>query len=293
MKTALLGLTLLLLSLTAMSQTKTYTVASTSYELKEEVTGTLTLVWNVIDRDYRYFAKKDDILIELVNTKTDAGYQQEYKSQLQQLTTGSELKTDNVNLTLGSLRTFFNTYNKKVDEAYVANSVLTDISMRLGGFGGVTNEIYTSNPNNALNGQFGIEFEIIDPNALPRHSLVVQYKQVLSSDDYDYSAAQFSLNHRFKFIKTTAVAVFLNTKLVTFTSFKGPSSLLTIPDTVDVMVNRPQGTNFQAPIIFGLGTDVRLGKGFVTFQYHDVIAVFQNTNDQFPVDLSIGYKFIL
>jgi len=121
----------------------------------------------------------------------------------------------------------------------------------------------------------------------------LQYKQSLSSDDFDYSAAQFSLNYRFKFVKSDAVDFFLNTKLVTLTSSKRDTPL-TVTD-VDGMERTidDTGTDFQAPLIFGLGTDIKLGKGYLTLMYHDAFSFIIDDNGEFPVDISLGYKFVL
>ncbi len=281
----------LLLTAPIVAQTQTYDVNGTTYELKTEVEGTLTLLWNVIDKDYRYFVVKDNTTIELVNTEVDKVYQEEYKDTLRELTKDATLSVDKVNLTLGSLRNFFNAYNSSVDADYVPNSFLTNVELRLGGFVGVTNSVFTSNPNNESNAQFGLEFEITDPLVVRRHAIVVQYKQVLPSDAYDYSALQLSINHRFKFVQTRAIDVFVNTKLATFSRFNPAPTPL---EEAAVLNNQEEGrTIFQGPIIFGLGADVRLGKGFLTFNYHDAVSLFLDSNGEFPVDVSIGYKFIL
>jgi len=287
MKTSFLIIIAFLFSITITAQIDTYTVNGTSYELKKEVEGTLTLLWNTIDRDYRYFIEKDGIITELVNTKKDGKYQEEYKTTLTSLTTGSDISTKKVNLTLGSLRNFLNNYNSKIDSSYQANSFMTESELRLGGFLGVTNSVFTSNPNNRTNVQLGAEFEIIDPISLPRHAAVVQYKQTLSNDNYEYSAAQFSLNYRYKFIKQPIVDFYINAKLITFTSFNTEA----IEDGGSV-IEADSGSNFQAPLIFGLGADIPIGKGFIFIQYQDIAGVFIENNGEFPVDITAGYKFV-
>ena len=135
--------------------------------------------------------------------------------------------------------------------------------------------------------QLGAEFEIIDPISLPRHAAVVQYKQTLSNDNYEYSAAQFSLNYRYKFIKQPIVDFYINAKLITFTSFDTEA----IEDNGSV-IEADSGSNFQAPLIFGLGADIPIGKGFIFIQYQDVAGVFIENNGEFPVDITAGYKFV-
>ncbi len=98
-----------------------YTVNSETYTLKTEVEGALTLLWNTIDGEYRYFSKKGNDIVELKNTKQNGDYQEEYKETLRQQTSDAAVSTEKVNLTLPSLRAFFVEYNKKKS----ANIVLT------------------------------------------------------------------------------------------------------------------------------------------------------------------------
>jgi len=268
----------LLLSLsTITAQTDTYTVNNQSYELKTDVEGSITLLWNIINQEYRYFAKKGNTITELTNTKEGKKYQNEYKKQLQDLTSDVTMSTDKVKLTLASLRHFFNAYNKEVDPSYKENSFLTNIEYRLGGFAGITNSVFVVNPDNTSNFQFGVDFELYDATALPSHAIVFQYKQTVPSDDFDFSSSQFSINHRFKFIKAPIYQIYLNTKIATLTSSK----------------REVTGTNFQGPLIFGLGGDIKIGKGYLSLNYNDAYSFIIDDNGEFPVDLTIGYKFVL
>ena len=54
-------------SFSALAQ-KQYTINGKTYELKTEVNGTIDLLWNIFDRKYRYFIRKDSMITELVNT---------------------------------------------------------------------------------------------------------------------------------------------------------------------------------------------------------------------------------
>lgn len=294
MKRLLLSLSAAIFCLTmATAQTQSYTVNGNDYELQTEVEGPLTLLWNVIDQEYRYFIKKDEVITELTNTEENGDYQQEYKTQLKNVTTGVAMNTGRLNLTLASLRKFVNDYNKQVDTDYQDNSFLTNLEYRLGAFAGVTNNVFTFNPTNESTPQFGIDFELYDASALPSHSVVFQFKQTLSTDDFDYSSSQFSINHRLKFIKSSIIDVFLNTKLITITNAQRDTvTIVTDEDMMDVRQD-DGGTSLQAPIIFGLGADIKVGKGFITLNYHDAVSIFNRSNDEFPVDVSVGYKFRL
>jgi len=212
----LLGL-LLLASFTICAQTASYTVNGQNLDLRTDVEGAITLLWNTIDQEYRYFIKKGDAITELINEKIDDKFTDSYKKQLNTLTSDFPINTDKTKLTIASLRQFVNIYNAKADPNYVPNSTVVKPTYRLGGFVGLTNSIFTENPANISNPQIGIDFEILDAIALPRHSVVIQYKQTLASDEFDFSSAQFSLNYRFKFIKSEKIDVFLNTKIATYT----------------------------------------------------------------------------
>jgi hypothetical protein len=275
------------------AQTNTYTVNGQSYELQTEVEGPMTLLWNVIGQEYRYFIKKGNEVTALENTKVDGKYQAEYLGTLQALTKDAKTDTNRLRLTLGSLRKFVNDYNTQVDPTYEDNSLLVDLEYRLGAFGGVTNNVFTTNPENLSVPQFGIDFELYDPTALPSHAVVIQFKQTLSSDEFDYQSSQFSLNYRLKFIKSKAIDVYLNTKLVTLTSAKRDSPLVIEGEDGSTVTIDQKGTNLQGPFIFGLGADIRLGKGFLTLNYHDAFSFVIDDNGEFPLDVSLGYKFIL
>jgi len=224
------------------AQTASYTVNGTELELRTDVEGPLTLLWNIIDQEYRYFIKKEETIVAIVNEKV--------------------------------------------------GTTVSKLDLRLGGFVGITNSVFTNNPENISNSQLGVDFEILDAVALPRHAIVVQYKQTLSSDEFDFSSSQFSINHRFKFVNSEKIAVYLNTKLITYTrSSRGDSE---IDEEIALEIEElNDGGNFQGPILFGLGADIALGKGFLTLNYHDAYSFFLDDNGEFPVDVSIGYKFNL
>jgi len=287
----LLGL-LLFASFAVCAQTSSYTVDGQNLELKTDVDGALTLLWNTIDQEYRYFIKKDDAFTELTNEKVDNKFTDSYKEQLNTLTADFPVNTDKTKLTVASLRQLVNIYNAKADPNYVPNSTVVKPTYRLGGFIGVTNSVFTDNPENISNPQFGIDFEILDAVALPRHAVVIQYKQTLASDEFDFSSSQFSINYRFKFVKSEKIDVFLNTKIATYT-FSSRGDFETLIEGETITVEGDSASNFQGPILFGLGADIALGKGFLTLNYHDAYSFFLDDNGEFPVDVSIGYKFNL
>ena len=292
MKRLFLLLFLLGTSISLSAQTASYTVNGQNLELRTDVAGPLSLLWNIIDQEYRYFIKKGTTITELTNDKVAGKYTDSYKMQLDALTTDFPVDTDKTKLTIASLRQFTNRYNTKADPNYKASNTVVKPMYRLGGFGGMTNSVFTENLENTSNLQFGIDFEIIDAIALPRHAVVFQYKQTLPSEDFDFSAAQFSINYRFKFVKSDVIDVFVNTKIATYTfSSRGDSEI--IEDGALITITGDKGSNFQGPILFGLGADIALGKGYLMLNYHDAYSFFLDDNGEFPLDWSIGYKFNL
>lgn len=270
---------------------KSYTVDGTSIELKTEIEGPLMLLWNITDGNYRYFVKNGATVNELKNTKVDGDYQEEYKAELQKQASDTSLEVSKLKFTKASLSSFFNNYNKSKDPNYVDTEKGIKLKTRLGAFVGVTNSVFSANPTNQTLPTMGVDFEIVDHNLLKRHSLVLRFKQTFESSDYKYSASQFSLNYRFKFIKKEKLAVFINTKIAGYNY-----------DSRQVEVNEDNATpylttvsngNFEALLNFGIGADYALGNGYLTFMYNDFVSVVQESNSEFPLDFSLGYKFNL
>ena len=83
---------ILLLTITISSYSfaqNTYTVNNETLELNSEVDGTLDLLWNTFDNQFRYFIKtEDDTITELVNTKNGNIYDNAYQTILSDLTNG-------------------------------------------------------------------------------------------------------------------------------------------------------------------------------------------------------------
>ena len=269
-----------------------YQVDGQSYSLKTEVDGTITLLWNTIDGNYRYFAKKGTAITELKNTKTNGTYQEEYKESLTVLTADHPLSTEGVNLTLADLRTYFIVYNKKANPNFVDDRVKIELGLRLGAFAGITNSIFTQNPGNNLLPTFGADLELIDEVKLKRHSVVLRFKQTLGNDTYDFNASQFSLNYRLKFVKTSKLDVFLNTKFVSYT-YSTRNDFPVEQADGSIVLESFSGGDLTAHGIFGLGADYQLGNGFLFLTYNDIVGLGIDSNGEFPVDFSLGYKFTL
>lgn len=280
-----------LLSAGTLQAQQQYTVDGQTYTLNTEVEGTLTLLWNTVNGEYRYFSKKGNDIVELKNTKQDGDYQEEYKKTLQQQTSDATVSTEKVKLTLPSLHNFFVEYNKKKDPSFNETEKSIDLQFRLGAFAGLSNSVYTANPTNSLQALAGIDFELIDVVKLKRHAMVFRFKQTFESSEYKYSASQLSLNYRFKFIKKPKFDAFINTKFAALTFSSREYTV--IPFGGSAIVNKESGSDFSAPITFGLGADYKVGNGYITFNYNDIVGLSVDNNGEFPVDFTLGYKFNL
>ena len=264
-----------------------YTVDGEQLSLKTEVEGTITLLWNTIDGEYRYFIKKENTITELKNTRVEKKYTEEYKQVLKENTSDVTISVEKLKLTNASLKTFFIAYNSLKDPNYSVKEESIQLKLRLGTFVGVTNAIYTENLTNQSLPTLGIDFEIVDDFKLKRHSLLFQFKQTFESSEYKYSASEFSLSYRFKFIKKEKIDVFINTKFASYTHEVIPS----LNDDLELVQNT--GDSFNALLNFGIGVDYALGNGYLTFLYGDIVSVVDDNNGEFPIDFTLGYKINL
>ena len=283
----------LILSVGTLQAQQQYTVDGQTYTLNPEVEGTLTLLWNTIDGEYRYFSKKGSDIEELKNTKQNGDYQEEYKKVLEQQTSDAVVSTEKVNLTLPSLRSFFVEYNKMKDPNFSNVEESIDLQFRLGAFVGITNSVYTLNPTNELQPIAGVDLELIDNVKLRRHSIVFRFKQTFESSEYKYSASQLSLNYRFKFIKTPKFDAFINCKFASLTFSQREIEYVIESNPPVLVTDNKSGSDFNAPVTFGLGADYKVGNGYITFNYNDIVGLNVESNDEFPVDFTLGYKFNL
>ncbi len=281
----------LLFATPALAQ-QTYSVNGQEYNLNVSVEGPLTLLWNIVDGEYRYFSKKEEAIAELTNTKQNGEYQEEFKEILNEQTSDAPVAVEKVKLTLPSLRAFFEAYNKKKDPNFGTERKSVQLDFRMGAFGGISNSIFTDNPSNALQPVAGIDLELVDAVKLKRHALVFRFKQTFESSEYVYSASQFSLNYRFKFVKSPKFDAFVNCKFVSFTHSKREIIIYSGPSAEGVATT-VSGSDFTAPVTFGLGADYKLGNGYITFNYNDIVGLSVDSNGEFPVDFTLGYKFNL
>jgi hypothetical protein len=274
------------------AQQNQYTVDGQTYTLTTEVEGPLTLLWTTLNGEYRYFIKKGNAITELKNTKINGTYQEEYKESLKVLTSDNTITTDKVKLTRTSLLSFVNEYNKKADPNFTPKEKGGKLKTRLGAFIGYSNTAYFVNPENTFLPTFGIDFELIELENLKRHSVVAQFEQTIANSDYDFNKSEFSLNYRFKFIKSSTIDIYANVKFASYVYVSRDVIVLGEGDEDDDLL-KGSGGDLRAPGAFGIGADIALGKGFLTVNYIDIFALGIEQGDEFPINLAIGYKINL
>ena len=287
MKKFILSFAFCLISYLSVSQ-ETYTIDNSTYRLFKETDGSINLFWNIIRGKDRYFVKKDDSLIELVNTKDDHGNRKyEYKLLLGQLTSDKTLSADKVKLKLMSLKTFIDHYNLLQDPEYKINpkgKLLT----RFNGFAGFSNSPFLMNPDNSKNAVIGFEFEFSEATELPRHSIYFQGKQIIASRHFDYSATQIIVGYRFRIINKKTFNFYTSLDLARYVFVKE------VNDLADIAPITVKENGFEVPFIFNIGADIRLNdSSFLTLTYNELFSILLDGYENFPFSFTIGYKIKL
>lgn len=287
-------LIILFLFLAAGSETlaqDTYIIEGDTVDLKREVSGTLNLLWTTEGNRYRYFVQKKKRMVELKNIMVDGVPQ--YRAELDTLTADASIHTRDVNFALYSLKHFVNQYNKQVQEDYVYNTSTPNFRQRLGFFTGLSNNVYTTNPENILAPIIGMELEVYDPNLAPRHSAIVHLRQSFKREELRYSSTQLSLSYRFKVLRFTNMDIHVDAELATAMYSENTVDIRDAAGEI-IDVQEDSGFSFKVPLNFGIGTDILItDKNYITFGYNDFISLVLDDNGSFPLDFTLGYKYHL
>lgn len=265
----------------------THSVDGKEVQLTEDITGNASLFHAIIDGEFRYFIKKDDSVTELTNTKDENGkYQAEYKEILSILTADEPMAVADVNLTLDSLKTFIDKYNKASDIDYKLQAERPKAKARLGAFAGMSNNPFVTNPDNTFVPVLGAELEVYDEKRT-RHSVAFGFKQSLSSDDFKYSSSQFGIHYRFRVLNKESFSLYPQVTFATYT-------FSSIEYTDGTTTYKDSGSALDAPVILALGADIKLGNGYLTLSANELIALvnFENKGNT-PMDIRLGYKLNL
>ena len=133
------------------------------------------------------------------------------------------------------------------------------LKLRLGVFGGITNQPFVSNPNNVTLPFFMMELEGVSSSVNSNHAGFFDFIHALDHDDFEYSSTQLALGYRYRFVNNTNFDTYRNMRLATFTFSKETFRYLGIPNET---IHK---STFQIPCSFGLGADNKIHKnGFVT-----------------------------
>lgn len=270
-----------------MAAQETFVINKDTLQLNIEVKGPLSLFWSQEDLDYRYFVQKGKRMLELI--KED----ERYKEQLAELTADAKVKTRDVQFLLYSLRHFANTYNSLVQEDYIRNEATDNIKQRIGLFTGLSNNVYTDNPDNSLAPVAGLEYELYDPNLAPRHSAFLQLRHNFETNDFSYSATALSISYRFKALYFKGFDLHVDARLASL--FYSEETIALTNDAGEVVaVEDDSGFTFTAPFSFGIGSDIKITpNSFITLGYNDIFSLVLDSNGSFPVDFTVGYKYSL
>ncbi|MBV1922946.1 MAG: carboxypeptidase-like regulatory domain-containing protein [Flavobacteriaceae bacterium] len=231
----------------------------------------------------------DSSMVKVETSDVNGSFNEEYKETLKIQTSENQVGLEDLEFTLPSLKYFFESYNHSTNST-VNNNASIELNTRLGGFVGASNNIYVSNPDNTNLMVAGIDFELME-SSLPRHALVVRFKQTFENSDYKFSSSQVSLNYRFKFIKKETFDIFINTKFAAYTNIT--RDIPVVNDDNSVSIVSDSSGDFQALGNFGIGVDYALGNGYLTFSYNDFLGLGLDNNGEFPLDFTLGYKFNL
>ena len=80
-----------------------------------------------------------------------------------------------------------------------------------------------------------------------------------------------------------------NLKLVTLSFSNSTTTLEEGGETVE-----KSATSFDAPVIFGLGVDIKISEtSFITLYYNELFALSLDNQGNFSTNIALGYKFNL
>lgn len=265
-----------------------YTINGENLKLKTEVEGQLDLLWNTFNGNYRYFVKTENgNITELKNTKdNNKTYLEEYKTTLTELTNG--LPVGNLKFRLYDLKSFIDGYNASFNSSYDSVVNKSKVKFRLGFSAGITNNPFVGNSKKVKTPLIGVELELYEADEMPRHSGFLQARHAFEAKKFDYSTSEFSLGYRYRIINKPKFNIYGQVKLATVNITES-----TFMDENGMKISTNE-TAFDAPIIFGIGSDIKVGKNsYITIIYSELFAVFLDNQGNFSTDIALGYKFNL
>ena len=270
----------LLLGFSGFSQ-KEYQVNGESLLLYVEEEGELSLLTERSTRDYRYFLKKDDQLVELTK--------ENYREKIDEYTASIDLNTRKLDFTRRDLSMIVLKYNYGGEDAMDSKS---NVHVRLGLWGGQSNFIMFRSEDDNQIPFAGIEAELYSEEDYPRNSLLLQLRKSFPTDDFELDITEMMIGYRFKIIDTRIFHFYAEAELISFGSYD--ETFLEL-DNNDVPTEISESyTALNTPLGIGAGMAIRLfNETFLTLNYSNIYKFGEDMRDDFSVDLRAGVKFRL
>lgn len=291
MKSCLLAF-LLVFSLKIFAQ-QTLTVNGETLILNYEVAGHLDLLVYNDGNNKRYFVQdRLGSIAELINSKDlDGSYFNEYKDVLKDFTKDSNMSTKGVGFSEYSLKKFVKAYNAEGSKKFAYTDQKVNAQARIGVFGGVTNHPLVPNPENIITPYFDVELEVSEKKDRPRQSGFLSIEHTLKNDNFQYTSTIMALGYRFRFINAPTFNIYANLQFATYTISKYTYDYED-PDTEQIITITEKNNAFRVPFIFGIGTDIRVSdSSYISIIYNEIVSAFVSNNGNFPINVSLGYKF--
>lgn len=249
--------------------------------LYTEEEGKLNLFTERSTRDYRFFLKKGDDLVEI--TKDN------YREKIDEFTSDVDLNTRSLNFTRKDLSRVVLKYNYGGEDSMGS---LSGVRVRLGAWGGVSNFTSFNSDEDENIGFAGLEFEFYSETDYSRNSIIAQFRRSFPNDDFDLDVSEFMLGYRFKAIDTKYFHFYLEAELITFGRYRESFTELN-NDDLPVLVNQTS-TSLSTPVGLGAGMAIKLfQETYLTLGYSNLVKLGESTRSDFPVDVRFGIKFRL
>lgn len=272
---------------------QTYIVNGESLVLNYEVAGPLDLLVHEDEDNTRFFIQdRFGNIEELTNSKDlDGTYFNEYKDVLNEFTKDSTMSTKEVGFSKYSLKKFVKAYNAQGSKRFAYTEEKVNTQIRLGIFGGLTNHPLVVNPDNTSTPYFDLELELFERKELPRQSGFLSVEQTFKSADFDYTSTIIALGYRFRFINRPTFNIYTNLQFATYTISKY-TFMVKNEETEETRQVTESKNAFRAPFVLGIGTDIKVSENsYISFIYNEITSAFVSNNGNFPVNISLGYKF--
>ncbi|GGE37614.1 hypothetical protein GCM10010832_17310 [Psychroflexus planctonicus] len=280
MKNAAFFILFLLFSLSSFAQEQ-YTVNGEELMLYVEEEGKLTLLTERSTRDYRFFLKKEDQVVELTP--------ENYKQKIDEFTSDVDLNTRKLGFNRRELSRVILKYNYGGEDEMGSQS---DVSIRLGVWGGQSNFISYENDQDELIPFAGIELEVYSETDFKRNSILAQVRKSFPSEEFELDLTELMIGYRFKVIDSKYFHFYLEAELITFGRYD--ETFLEEQTSGGPTPVNQTGTSLNTPVGLGAGMALRIFKGsYLTLGYSNLVKLGESTRSDFPIDVRAGFKFRL